>query len=149
MHWIWHQRETGRTLRPWRWRQGRWAVLQFFTCQVCWVWLHFLSTVATPVPRSKNWNIPKQQRIFQCPWASCCFLFIREKNGEVNCTLFWAYLWQEREISVPHLKARESLPVRGHTLWGRGREAEPCQRGEVICGSPVQQRSKKSKQNSH
>lgn len=141
MHWIWHQRETGSGLHvPDAEGRGRWAVLQFFTCQVCWVWLHFSFNSGHTCPKIQELKHSKVNSVSSSVHESpCCFLFISEKNGEVNCTLFWAYLWQEREISVHHLKARESLPVRGHTLWGGGREAEPCQRGEVICGSPVQQ----------
>lgn len=108
--------------------------------QVCWVWLYFSFTSGHTCPKIQELKHSKVNSVSSSVHESpCCFLFISEKNGEVNCTLSWAYLWQEREISVHHLKARESLPVRGHTLWGGGREAEPCQRGEVICGSPVQQ----------
>lgn len=147
MHWIWHQRETGSGPHvPDAEGRGRWAVLQFFTCQVCWVWLHFSFNSGHTCPKIQELKHSKVNSVSSSVHESpCCFLFISEKNGEVNCTLSWAYLWQEREISVHHLKARESLPIRGHTLWAGGGRQSRASEGRWSVGLQSS-RSKKSKQ---
>ena len=149
MHWIWHQRETREWIpRPDAEGRGRWAVLQFFTCPVWWVWLHCFFQQwphLSQDPRTETFQ--SKQCIFQCPWVTLGSLFVSEKNVGVNCTLSRAYLWQEREISGHRLKVRKSLPVRGHTLWGGcggGRQSRASE-GRWSVGLQSS-RSKKSKQ---
>lgn len=148
MHWILaSERNRSGPHVPDAEGRGRWAVLQFFTCQACWVWLHFSFNSGHTCPKIHELKHSKVNSVSSSVHESpCCFLFIREKKRRSQLySVLGIPMTGERDLCASFKSKGKPSCLRSHTVGqGEGGRAVPA-RGGGIQGLQSS-RSKKSKQ---